>query len=88
MNKQKAKAQKAHELLTHLMCTLECLDSMSSNSQDAKDMQELINELIPKVEDVIDGTFKRSSFIRSNTYFLEMQKKFETIVRKNYVEAK
>ena len=86
--KNKQKAQKAHELLTHMMCTLECLDSMSANSQDAKDMQELINKLIPKVEDVIDGTFKRSSFIRSNTYFLEMQKKFETIVRKNYVEAK
>jgi len=86
-NKTK-KAILAHKLLTLISCTLETLDELKANSKDAEKLTSTINKMIPQLEEVIEGTFKRSSYLRSQTYLNDMQKRFETIIRKNYQNIK
>lgn len=68
------------------MCLMDDLEEVKADAEEAKDMMKSIEELIPKVEKVVDSTFGKSTYLRSNTYLQDMQNRFETVLRKNYKE--
>jgi|GEM_PF-3991522 len=80
----KQMAIKSHKIMTHLMCLMDDLESVKADGPEALEMVKVIELLLPKMERVIDSTFGKSTYLRSNTYLQDMQNRFETVVRKNY----
>jgi hypothetical protein len=65
---------------------MEDLEDVKADGAEAKDMIKTIEVLLPKMEKVIDTAFGSSTYLRSNTYLQDMQNRFETVVRKNYLK--
>jgi hypothetical protein len=65
---------------------MEDLEDVKADGPEAKDMIKTIEVLLPKMEKVIDTAFGSSTYLRSNTYLQDMQNRFETVVRKNYLK--
>lgn len=80
----KEMARKSHKILTHFLCLIEDLEDVKANAKEATDFLEQIDVMIPMIENVIDSTFEKSTYLRSKTYLQDMQNKFETVIRKNY----
>ena len=83
---RKQMAIKSHKIMTHLMCLMEDLEDVKADGREAKEMVEVIKILLPKMEKVIDTAFGSSTYLRSNTYLQDMQNRFETVVKKNYLK--
>ena len=72
--------------MTHLRSLMEDLEDVKADGAEAKEMIKTIEVLLPKMEKVIDTAFGSSTYLRSNTYLQDMQNRFETVVRKNYLK--
>ena len=80
----KKMAIKSHKIMTHLMCLMEDLEDVKADGQEAKEMIQTIDVLLPQMERVVDTAFGKSTYLRSNTYLQDMQNRFETVIRRNY----
>lgn len=81
----KQEAQEAHKIAVLFELLADATEKLTPNSPVAIDIKKKALEIVPLANTFVDAVFSFKS-ISSSTYFTDLSKKVDTVIRKNFDE--